>query len=229
MMGAPWGQVCRRRLVQALLLVSLALCLQLCTAQPRFHHRGGGGHHGGHNHHEEETGLGFDPYEALEVPRDASQSDIRRAFRRLSLELHPDKNPGHEERFNRVNQAYEVLGDEDKRRIYDDYGDREFHSQWEFERSGGAHRHGGARDFYENSAVKRLSSRAFNMKRTKPLLVEFYAPWCVHCQQMTTVWKQVALMLEGEVNVRSTLALQHRADFLLLTLSLTPGLSRSER
>lgn len=61
-------------------------------------------------------------YELLEVPRDASEGDIKRAFRKLSLKYHPDKNPGNEEAastFKQINRAYEVLSDKDKRQVYD--------------------------------------------------------------------------------------------------------------
>ena len=57
-------------------------------------------------------------YELLEVSREASEADIKRAFRKLSLKYHPDKNPGNEEAaslFKQINRAYEVLSDADKR------------------------------------------------------------------------------------------------------------------
>ena len=63
-----------------------------------------------------------DPYSVLGVPRTASEDDIRRAFRRLAKELHPDVNPDNAssvERFKRVSAAYELLGDPDKRKAYD--------------------------------------------------------------------------------------------------------------
>ena len=64
-------------------------------------------------------------YELLEVQREASEPDIKRAFRKLSLRYHPDKNPGNEEAastFKQINRAYEVLSDPDKRQIYDQQG-----------------------------------------------------------------------------------------------------------
>ncbi len=63
-----------------------------------------------------------DPYSVLGVPRNATQDDITRAFRKLAKELHPDLNPNNKaltERFKRVSAANELLSDPDKRRKYD--------------------------------------------------------------------------------------------------------------
>jgi molecular chaperone DnaJ len=66
-----------------------------------------------------------DYYEILGVSRDSDQEEIKKAYRRLALNYHPDRNPGDkeaEERFKEAAEAYEVLRDDDKRRIYDLYG-----------------------------------------------------------------------------------------------------------
>jgi curved DNA-binding protein len=65
-----------------------------------------------------------DYYEALGVSRDASAEDIRRAYRRLAREYHPDvnKESGAEDRFKQISEAYDVLRDEEKRRQYDRLG-----------------------------------------------------------------------------------------------------------
>ena len=63
-----------------------------------------------------------DPYQELGVPRTASADEIRRAFRKLAKQYHPDKNPGDkagEERFKRVSAAFDLVGDEDKRKKFD--------------------------------------------------------------------------------------------------------------
>src|SRR5687768_15680357 len=65
-----------------------------------------------------------DYYEVLGVARDASEDDVRRAFRRLARQYHPDVNreDGADARFKEVNEAYEVLSDREKRQIYDRFG-----------------------------------------------------------------------------------------------------------
>lgn len=65
-----------------------------------------------------------DYYEVLGIARDASKSDVKRAFRRLAMQYHPDRNkdPGAEDRFKEINEAYEVLGDDEKRAMYNQYG-----------------------------------------------------------------------------------------------------------
>lgn len=66
-----------------------------------------------------------DYYAILGVSRDADLETIKRAYRRLALQYHPDKNPGNreaEERFKEISQAYEVLSDPEKRRQYDLFG-----------------------------------------------------------------------------------------------------------
>jgi molecular chaperone DnaJ len=66
-----------------------------------------------------------DPYEVLGVSRDADEKEIKRSFRRLARELHPDVNrhdPGTEEKFKEAAEAYEILSDTERRATYDRYG-----------------------------------------------------------------------------------------------------------
>src|SRR5690242_14036870 len=66
-----------------------------------------------------------DYYEVLGVSRSAKDDEIRKVYRKLARKYHPDLNPGDkaaEERFKKVQEAYDVLSDEKKRQIYDQYG-----------------------------------------------------------------------------------------------------------
>lgn len=66
-----------------------------------------------------------DYYEILGVARDADAETIKKAFRKLALEFHPDRNQGDkesEEKFKKINEAYQILSDDQKRRMYDRYG-----------------------------------------------------------------------------------------------------------
>lgn len=65
-------------------------------------------------------------YDILQVPKGAADEQIKRAYRKLALKYHPDKNQGNEEaskKFAEINNAYEVLSDSEKRGIYDRYGE----------------------------------------------------------------------------------------------------------
>lgn len=69
------------------------------------------------------------PYEVLGVARDASDSDIKKAYHKLVMKYHPDKNPGDksaEEKFKEVNNAFDILKDPQKRAAYDRFGEAAF-------------------------------------------------------------------------------------------------------
>jgi len=66
-----------------------------------------------------------DYYEVLGTARDASDDDLKKAYRRLAMKCHPDRNPDDpdaEEKFKEASEAYEILSDSEKRQTYDQFG-----------------------------------------------------------------------------------------------------------
>ncbi|MFA0778209.1 MAG: hypothetical protein PVTTEEND_001923, partial [Candidatus Fervidibacter sp.] len=79
-----------------------------------------------------------DYYEILGVSRDATDKDIKQAYRRLVRQYHPDLNPNKkeaEERFKEIQEAYEVLSDPEKRRLYDRFG-HNWRTAWQAKQQG---------------------------------------------------------------------------------------------
>src|SRR5712691_9824226 len=100
-------------------------------------------------------------YEVLGVARDASDADMKAAFRKLAMQHHPDRNPGDndcEHRFKEINEAYDVLKDGDKRAAYDRFG----HAAFEHG-TGGNSQHGFGEDFA--SAFSNIFDDLFGMNR----------------------------------------------------------------
>src|ERR1700691_181895 len=66
-----------------------------------------------------------DYYKVLDLARNSTEADIKKAYRRLAMKFHPDRNPGDkeaEEKFKEAKEAYEILSDAQKRAIYDHHG-----------------------------------------------------------------------------------------------------------
>ena len=106
------------------------------------------------------------------------------------------------ENVEEISKANDILGDPDRRRIYDAFGASEFHNRNAYEnavKQGAVKRIVGG--FYKNSpSVKTITSGTFirDVYSKQATLVEFYSPWCYHCQQMVGEFKKTAILLEAD-------------------------------
>lgn len=79
--------------------------------------------------------MGKDYYQILGVPRNSTDEELKKAYRKLALNFHPDRNHGNkeaEEKFKEINEAYSVLSDSEKRARYDRYGTAEGGGMFDF-------------------------------------------------------------------------------------------------
>uniref|UniRef100_A0A3Q2PA94 DnaJ homolog subfamily C member 10 n=1 Tax=Fundulus heteroclitus TaxID=8078 RepID=A0A3Q2PA94_FUNHE len=147
-----------------------------------------------------------DYYKLLGVSREATTREIRQAFKKLALTMHPDKNPGDSsahEKFLKVNRAYEVLKDEDLRKKYDKYGEKGLDEQqggryesWNYYRY----------DFgiYDDDLeIITLDSGEFEaaVDSGEIWFVNFYSPRCSHCHQLAPTWREFAKEMDGVIRI----------------------------
>src|SRR3712207_8191445 len=102
------------------------------------------------------------PYTTLfRSSKTADDKEIKKAYRKLAMKYHPDKNPGDkeaEEKFKEINEAYEVLSDSEKRNIYDQYGSDAVNGQGGF---------GDRKSTRLNSSHANISYAVFCLKKKK--------------------------------------------------------------
>ncbi|GFV56298.1 dnaJ homolog subfamily C member 10, partial [Trichonephila clavipes] len=151
----------------------------------------------------------IDYYELLGVSKDADNREIRRAFKKLALKYHPDKNMGEDkahEQFITINKAYEVLKDEETRKAYDLHGEeglnQEFKKNW-----GGNYRSWNY--YYENFGIYDDDPEIITLTKADFVqtvlesedlwFVNFYSPQCSHCHDLAPTWRELARKFEGVV------------------------------
>uniref|UniRef100_A0A8B9RM48 DnaJ homolog subfamily C member 10 n=1 Tax=Astyanax mexicanus TaxID=7994 RepID=A0A8B9RM48_ASTMX len=148
-----------------------------------------------------------DYYKLLGISRDSSTREIRQAFKKLALTMHPDKNPNDEtahEKFLKINRAYEVLKDEDLRKKYDKYGEKGLQDE----------QHGGRYEswnFYrydfgiydEDPEIITLDRGDFDaaVNSGEVWFVNFYFPRCSHCHDLAPTWREFAKEMDGVIRI----------------------------
>lgn len=151
--------------------------------------------------------LSEDYYKLLNVSKDADNREIRKAFKKLALKLHPDKNKEEDahEKFLKINKAYEVLKDEKLRKKYDLHGEdgiddnkpRNKYQSWNY-----YHEDFGIYD--DDKEIITLDSNDFQrsvLESHDLWFINFYSPRCGHCHDLAPVWRKVAKKLQGIVRI----------------------------
>uniref|UniRef100_A0AAY4DEF9 DnaJ homolog subfamily C member 16 n=1 Tax=Denticeps clupeoides TaxID=299321 RepID=A0AAY4DEF9_9TELE len=156
-----------------------------------------------------------DPYRVLGVSRRASQAEIKKAYKQLAREWHPDKNkdPKAEDMFIKISKSYEILSNEERRANYDQYGQMEenqrphqphqgfhsFHSSFHFDESF-FHFSRSGRDFADSKYMlhfAQFNSEVLPDSYQRPYLIKITSEWCFTCIHMEPVWKETVQELEA--------------------------------
>ncbi|KAK1899121.1 DnaJ like subfamily C member 16 [Dissostichus eleginoides] len=162
------------------------------------------------------AGPEMDPYKILGVTRSASQAEIKKVYKRLAKEWHPDKNksPGAEDMFIKITKSYEILSSEDKRANYDRYGQTDDTQPY-----GGNGRYGqrqegfyfdesffnfpfnskNQRDFAETKYTLHFNQYVNEVvpdSYKRPYLIKITSDWCFSCIHIEPVWKEVVQEME---------------------------------
>uniref|UniRef100_A0A671NZ78 DnaJ homolog subfamily C member 10 n=1 Tax=Sinocyclocheilus anshuiensis TaxID=1608454 RepID=A0A671NZ78_9TELE len=146
-----------------------------------------------------------DYYNLLGISREASTREIRQAFKKLALTMHPDKNPNDamaHEKFLKINRAYEVLKDEDLRKKYDKYGEKGLQD----EQQGGRYE---SWNYYrydfgiydEDAEITTLDRGDFDAAVNSGAVwfVNFYFPRCSHCHDLAPMWREFAKEMDSVI------------------------------
>uniref|UniRef100_A0A8C2DTF3 DnaJ homolog subfamily C member 16 n=1 Tax=Cyprinus carpio TaxID=7962 RepID=A0A8C2DTF3_CYPCA len=161
-----------------------------------------------------ESAAEFDPYKVLGVTRSASQSEIKKVYKRLAKEWHPDKNknPEAEDMFIKITKSYEILTNEEKKASYDRYGQTD--NTHPYGRGHHGFRHNfyfdetffhfpfnnkGGRDFANSKYTLHFSQYVNEVvpdSFKRPYLIKITSDWCFSCIHIEPVWKETVQELE---------------------------------
>uniref|UniRef100_A0A665WXS7 DnaJ homolog subfamily C member 16 n=1 Tax=Echeneis naucrates TaxID=173247 RepID=A0A665WXS7_ECHNA len=160
------------------------------------------------------TASDYDPYKILGVSRSASQAEIKRAYKSLAREWHPDKNkdPKAEDMFIKISKSYEILSNEERRSNFDRYGQmddnqpfgqsqhqgfRSFHNSFYFDES--FFHFPRSRDFADSKYLlhhAQFNSDVLPDSHRRPYLIKVTSEWCFACIHIEPVWKETVQELE---------------------------------
>uniref|UniRef100_A0A8L0DVV6 DnaJ homolog subfamily C member 16 n=1 Tax=Oncorhynchus mykiss TaxID=8022 RepID=A0A8L0DVV6_ONCMY len=160
------------------------------------------------------TAQEFDPYRVLGLTKSASQAEVKKVYKRLVREWHPDKNndPGAEDMFIKITKSYEILGNVERRANYDRYGQMEENKQGQHQQGFNRHFHNSfyfdesffnfprsGRDFSDSKYL--LDHAGFNSKVLpdsfkRPYLIKITSEWCFACVHIEPVWREAVQELE---------------------------------
>ncbi|GAB2298640.1 hypothetical protein Dimus_032710 [Dionaea muscipula] len=120
--------------------------------------------------------MGVDYYKILQVDKNANDDDLKKAYRKLAMKWHPDKNPNNkkeaEAKFKQISEAYEVLSDGQKRAIYDQYGEEGLKGQMPPPDAGGPG--SGGSTFFQTGEGPNVFRTTFNPRNANDIFTEFF-------------------------------------------------------
>ncbi|XP_060064425.1 dnaJ homolog subfamily C member 10-like [Ylistrum balloti] len=150
-----------------------------------------------------------DFYDLLGIPKSATTKEIRKAFKKLAITKHPDKNPDDpnaHDLFLKLTRAYEVLKDEDLRKKYDTHGEEglkeDFHGGRQYESWKFYQEEFGIYD--DDKEIITLSRSDFeqSVEGTEDIwFINYYSPHCGHCHDLAPHWRELARELEGVIRI----------------------------
>uniref|UniRef100_A0A1B6D3Y5 DnaJ homolog subfamily C member 10 n=1 Tax=Clastoptera arizonana TaxID=38151 RepID=A0A1B6D3Y5_9HEMI len=149
---------------------------------------------------------GEDYYKLLGINKAADNREIRRAFKKIAVVQHPDKNqddPEAHAKFVKLTRAYEVLKDPESRKHYDMFGVEKETSSWSNSKY---HSYSYYRDHFgiydDDPQIITLNSADFEsnvLKSDSQWFVNYYSPSCSHCHDLAPTWRKLATELEGAI------------------------------